>query len=338
MTFRPSVKSAVAVPAFLLILVFIFSWDPFSSYRKIAPDDKISVKGITAKIEHLESCWEGCSNHDEIKFIANYRILGEDFFRREIGLPWQPYTDGVIAFPKKAMLLTIFSSMNEGSVVSGITTAGGEPHIVALMGCIEVDNATFSPQPSVPGHHCDNFDGEIYWGHLANPTIFSHSLQISYHHKFWIDYKTQTFHEIATNAPENGKFIGVIGVDEERRHILVLFHIENKDSSSLCTYGNSGIKATYHCMEFLPAIPLPLQNLTKEPARIAQIPVATSGIEYVSYDNAPLNMWISQYFILSPKGSPFPIPRANTTIINFQNGVKPSPLKKWESGCGQCQR
>ncbi len=332
MRFRPGVKFFAVF--FIFLLALIFNWRPFSADKKIKPDDKISVKGISAKIEHLESCWEGCHQYDEIKLVANYQTLGEEFFKKEIGLPWQPYTHGIIAFPKKETLLTIFSSNNQGSVVSGITHVDGKPHLLPLMGCIEGDNPTFSYQAPAHGYHCASSNRQLSWGY---PAIFFHSLQISYHYDFWIDYATQNFHEIATNVPENSKFVGVIDLEKERSYLLVLFRAEDKNNSTLCAYGNSGTQATYQCTEFSASVPLSLLESLKK-AHAPKIPVATSGIEYVEYDNASLKKWISQYFTLSPEGSPFPIPTANTAIVNFQKGVKPPPLEEWQSICAQCQQ
>ena len=143
---------------------------------KIAPNNQISVRGLTAEIEHRESCWDSCHPYDKISFSAGHKKLGEDFFSQELGQSYQPHTRGVIAFPRKAMFITTFSGDNGGAVVAGIKLIDNRPKIQILMGCLSGNRGPVSSYPIREKYHCapaGNLD--------HSPALFLEVAQISYH-------------------------------------------------------------------------------------------------------------------------------------------------------------
>lgn len=297
---------------------------------KIAPDDQISLKGLTAKIEHRESCWDSCSPYDKISFFAGYKKLGEDFFSRELGLSYQPHTGGLIAFPRKAMFITTFSTDNDGAVVAGIKLVDDRPQIQILMGCLDGDRGPVSSYPIREKHHCAPAGNYLD----QRSGLFLEVAQISYHYYYWIDYQTETFHEIASKFPEGAKQISVLGIDQARSHLVLLFSTSKDMTYSLCAYGNVGLEATYRCVEFAANDPVPPERRLVE-AIPPKLPVPTSGFRFDTEDMtlvAARLAWLSNYFI-EPLSL---VPKTSTQIIRYKSGAKPPPIEKWTNPCGKC--
>jgi hypothetical protein len=297
---------------------------------KIAPDDKISVKGLTAKIEHREYCWDDCKQTDRITFSRGYKTLGEEFFSKEIGLPYQPHTDGLIAFPRKAMFITTFKSSNHGEIAAGITVVDNQPRIQPLMGCLDGDEPV-SNHPASDNRYCAHrSDNLSYW-----PALYIQETKISYHSNFWIDYETETFHEIASQFPTKAELIGVIGIDQPRSHLVLLFGTTKNQTYLLCAYGNRGFDATYRCVEFIATEPAP-PTKDREGTSPAKLPVQTSGIRFTNVDTQLVDarlVWLSRYF-----SDPLSlVTKASTQIVSTKNGVKPSPFETSRTQCRQCK-
>lgn len=315
-----------------LIAAFALSGCGFFFQRgsvKIAPDDKISVEGLTAKIEHREYCWDGCKQTDRITFFRGYKKLGEEFFSKEIGMPYQPHTEGLIAFPRKAMFITTFSSSNDGEIAAGLTVVDNQPRIQPLMGCLDGDEPV-SNHPTNGNRICANHPNNLsYW-----PALYLQETKISYHSNFWIDYETETFHEIARQFPTEAELIGVIGIDQPRSHLVLLFGTTKNETYLLCAYGNRGFDATYRCIEFIAAEPAPLTK-DREGTSPAKLPVQTSGIRFANVDTQLVEArlaWLSRYF-----SSPLSlVTKASTHVVSTKNGIKPSPFETSPTRCGQC--
>ena len=297
---------------------------------KIAPDDMISVGGLTAKIEHRKYCWESCREFDRITFFRGYKKLGEEFFLKEIGISHQPHTDGLIAFPRKAMLITTFSSTNYGEIAAGITVVANQPRIQPLMGCLDAD-VPVSNHPANGNRMCARHPYDLsFW-----PALYLEEAKVSYHSHFWIDYETETFHEIANQFPAQAERIGVIGIDQTRSHFVQLFSTAEHKTYSLCAYGNLGHNATYRCVEFIANEPAPAAK-DGEGTSPAKVPVATSGIKFATVDTQLVDArlaWLSTYF-----SAPLSLrTKAGTQVVGTKSGTKPSPFDSSPTVCSQCK-
>lgn len=297
---------------------------------RTAPDDEISLKGLTAKIEHREYCWDGCKQYDRITFFTGYKKLGEEFFSKEIGMPYQPHTDGLIAFPRKAMFITTFSSSNYGEIAAAIRVVDNHPRIQPMMGCLEGDKPV-SNHPANGNRICAHRPHNLsYW-----PALYFEETKISYHTDFWIDYETETFHEIASAFPAQAERIGVIGIDQTRSHFVLLFSTSENKTYSLCAYGNVGVNATYRCVEFV-ASETPPPTKDREGTSPAKVPVATSGIKFANVDTQLVDArlaWLSKYF-----SAPLSLStKAGTQVVGTKHGTKPSPFESSRTVCSQCK-
>lgn len=199
------------------------------------------------------------------------------------------------------------------------------------MGCMEGGNEPVSNHPANGNRFCTSRDEDVsYW-----PALYFQETKISYHNGFWIDYETETFHEIASGFPARTRLIGVIGIDQTRSHLVLLFGTAENKTYSLCTYGNVGLDATYRCVEFIATEPAPPAEDRKGTSP-AKVPVPTSGVGFASVDMKLVEArlaWLSSYF-----SDPFTlIARAGTQVVSTKNGTKPSPFESSSTVCGQCQ-
>lgn len=310
---------------------------PYSSVTTTAPTDTVAVKDMQAVVNYRRSCWDGCKNYEDIEFYVDREEISPEIYQRDVGTPFQPYTRGVLQFPKTQRLITIF--VHDGMTMVTAVQGGKKTSLVPLVGCIEIDNKLHSNWP-LPRQderlqlQCKRRDR--FW----QVAVYSAVHSLSYHGDYWIDYIGEAVHEIA--APVNvGYMVGVVSVNSNRSHILMAYRLRSEHSYMVCAFGQQNALPSYDCVRFIsrdrPPRPPAYSSI------VPKLPVEYAGIVFTSAGakdhDVQLRDWVARYVdAIEENGLISLSPQKGVVTLDHARGLGAPPYVQSKRGCGRCSQ
>ncbi|XLZ71273.1 hypothetical protein ABT364_04720 [Massilia sp. SR12] len=297
---RSAARILLLLPAILLLAC--------GHNHKIAPDDVIQGDGLSARVEHWEYCWQGCSQTEKIYFSERWGEVDEKDYKKHLGIWYDPTPSTLLMLPKSKRFLTTLYSTNDGSVLVEVSKAS-TLRMIPRAGCMRVDGATLSRLGTSKGHTCvaDNYSRHLL--HFRLPGIVYPALHVSLHGGFWVDYRDESVHEIALGAPEPNDLLGVGDMDASRQYLLALYKTDVPQHYKVCAFGGGVEKQapSRYCVEFDSAVPLDTEALRRKfkptmlPIRNVNAFSATEPVEVSKHHRD----WLSQHIVFKAGDSPF---------------------------------
>lgn len=308
--------------AFLLAALLLLGC---GRYTKIAPDLMIEGEGLRARIEFFQQCWVNCSTMEKITFHERWGKVGEDDYKKLLGLPIGLPPSGLIMFPKRKSFLTLFSATNGGTILAEIAKTNGELNMTPRAGCMDFYSATISRLGQHKLHRCGVKNQRSYATHFHSPGIIYPAFRISLHGGFWVDYQNESVHEMVPGAPYYDDMIGLGGLDASRQYLLALYKTDTPQHYKVCAFGGGvgKLASSRYCVEFDSDAPLDTEALrraskpTMHSMQRVNAFTATEPLEVSKHHGA----WLAQHVVFRPGESPFSSATGRLTLIISPDNV-----------------
>lgn len=327
---------------FQFLLLIICTLGLSGCERTILREEDISSGEFSAHISEWSQAFGGSGSNTVFKSKTVtlfghdfYKILDEDFFKKEIDENYNPgdyFLHELFVFPHKKMLVTNFSITGGGGMIAGFVKKNGEAHLVPLVGCYQSGTVAFTRLGRKENWDCDrSYISTLYEGRVYK------KLQISEHNTFWVDYKTEEIYEIPYNtfgihgvypansqSFETNKVVGIAGLNNARKHLLMLYKTLDKSVYNLCAYSvvQTALNPAYQCFSFQPKEAPPA--FTPSAKRIVAPVPATSKLIFTDGGDAAVSSrfeWVSKYFDFNPKADIKPLSaKTDTKVIALKSG------------------